>query len=367
MKITIPATIVLLIILPLNAQVENPLWGWQAHQYINAKAVDYLPQEMAFFSAYQSWLSQHAIDPDTDDNPGYYHYIDIDYYGEFFSGTLPHTWDDIIDLYGYSVVTGNGTIPWVIDRWADSLRVLMSENQWDDAWQVAAELGHYVADSHQPLHLTLNYNGQNSGNYGIHSRYETSMINPHLDQLPLPDGEAHYWVDGLDSVFHYIDTIYPSVALIMAADDTAKSVDPGYGTTYYTVLWDKLDSITTDAIHNSILDLASIWYSAWIDAGSPSLGAVENHSEPGSFSLGSAFPNPFNPTTTIEYEISFASNVQISIYDLRGREVEKLIHGPMEIGKHSVIWDASSVASGMYFYRIQAGDFVQTKKMVVLK
>jgi len=240
-------------------------WGWETHRYINENAVNYLPPEMDFFEDYRDYLRAHSTDPDVDGLPGYYHYIDIDYYPEFFEGTFPH------DLYGYNVLIDNGTVPWVIELWTDSLTVLMSTDQWETVWQVAAELGHYVADSHQPLHLTLNYNGQLTGNYGIHSRYETHMINPHLSELPLPDSTSAHWSSVIDSVFQYIDEIYPFVSDIMAADDLASTQDPDYNSAYYNILWDELDSLTISVIHCAIIDLASIWQTAWNNANSPTI------------------------------------------------------------------------------------------------
>ena len=87
------------------------------------------------------------------------------------------------------------------------------------------------------------------------------------------------------------------------------------------------------------------------------------------------YPNPFNPITTINYELPQLSKVQFSIYDLTGNEVTRLIDGEQSAGHHQVTWDASDVASGIYFYRLQAsptsvwraGDFVQTRKMLLLK
>ena len=88
---------------------------------------------------------------------------------------------------------------------------------------------------------------------------------------------------------------------------------------------------------------------------------------PTEYSLSNAFPNPFNPTTQIEYSLPVSSKVSLIIYNLRGHEVARLIDGEQIAGVHSVIWDASSMASGMYLYRLQAGDFVHTRKMVLLK
>ena len=93
---------------------------------------------------------------------------------------------------------------------------------------------------------------------------------------------------------------------------------------------------------------------------------------PQSFSLGQNYPNPFNPTTTIRYTIPKESKVRIEIYDITGRLVTTLVNNEMSSGTYSVTWDGRnssgrSVVSGIYLYRIQAGDFVSVKKMVMLK
>ncbi len=80
-----------------------------------------------------------------------------------------------------------------------------------------------------------------------------------------------------------------------------------------------------------------------------------------------AYPNPFNPVTTIQYELSQQSNVQITIYDLLGKEITTLISETQEAGIKSVQWDATNVAGGVYLYQIRAGEFVQTNKIVVMK
>ena len=88
---------------------------------------------------------------------------------------------------------------------------------------------------------------------------------------------------------------------------------------------------------------------------------------PEAFQLSQNFPNPFNPTTTIRYALPKAGNVLLTIYNLRGEEVLKLINGEQPAGYHEISWDGSRLSSGIYFYSLRAGDFVQTKKMVLLK
>jgi len=93
---------------------------------------------------------------------------------------------------------------------------------------------------------------------------------------------------------------------------------------------------------------------------------------PKEFGLGQNAPNPFNPSTSISYDLPKACNVQLEIYNVLGQEVKTLISGYQEAGSQSIIWDGTnhagnSVASGVYFYRISAGDFSATKKMMMLK
>ena len=87
---------------------------------------------------------------------------------------------------------------------------------------------------------------------------------------------------------------------------------------------------------------------------------------PGVYTLMQNFPNPFNLTTTIRFDLPSATNVSLKVYDLLGREIASLTQAHLEAGYHQVQWKAN-VASGIYFYRLQTEEFVETKKMVLLK
>jgi len=97
------------------------------------------------------------------------------------------------------------------------------------------------------------------------------------------------------------------------------------------------------------------------------LETAVNNSIPTEYALLQNYPNPFNPRTAISYQLSEDSDVYLSIFDINGRKVATLINESMQVGYHSVNWDASHVSSGIYFYRLQAGDFIDTKKMVFMK
>ena len=125
-----------------------------------------------------------------------------------------------------------------------------------------------------------------------------------------------------------------------------KGVLPGYTEVYYYPADD--DSLNKEANRYAVRDLT-------------------DQIIPEDYALRQNYPNPFNPETRIEFALPEAGHTRIVIYDLLGREVTRLVDGNMSAGYHNVIWNASNVASGIYFYRLAAGDFVSTKKMVLLR
>ncbi|MBD3233426.1 MAG: T9SS type A sorting domain-containing protein [candidate division Zixibacteria bacterium] len=88
---------------------------------------------------------------------------------------------------------------------------------------------------------------------------------------------------------------------------------------------------------------------------------------PTKFAMDNAYPNPFNATTTISYQLPVASSVNLDIYNVLGQRVTTLVNGNVEAGYHSVSWDASNYSSGVYFYKLKIGDKVITKRMTLLK
>jgi glucuronoarabinoxylan endo-1,4-beta-xylanase len=85
------------------------------------------------------------------------------------------------------------------------------------------------------------------------------------------------------------------------------------------------------------------------------------------FRLDQNYPKPFRPSTTIKYELPGSSEVRLSVYDNLGREVSSLVNERRDAGIHEVEFDGSNLASGVYFYRLQAGQLVQTRKPVLLR
>jgi L-ascorbate metabolism protein UlaG (beta-lactamase superfamily) len=102
-----------------------------------------------------------------------------------------------------------------------------------------------------------------------------------------------------------------------------------------------------------------------LSSGGTSVGDVQN--QPSSFSLGQNYPNPFNPTTNIEYTVPKSGFVSLKIFSAIGQEVASLVNFTQPAGTYNVGWHANDFSSGVYFYRIEAGEFTATKKLVLLR
>jgi hypothetical protein len=107
---------------------------------------------------------------------------------------------------------------------------------------------------------------------------------------------------------------------------------------------------------------------ASLSGGTDTVTTVENSQQlPTEYVLHQNYPNPFNPSTKIEFKIPDAGLVNLKVYDLLGREVITLVDEDLQAGNYNINYDASGLASGIYFYTLQAGEFISTKKMIYLK
>jgi len=133
-------------------------------------------------------------------------------------------------------------------------------------------------------------------------------------------------------------------------------------------LWDVPKILTTQArIKISDLSLASISDISDEPFRINFVVGVEESDIITDYKLTQNYPNPFNPTTTLKYQLPASSKVTLKVYDVLGNEVATLLNEEKEAGTYEVMFEASNYSSGVYFYRLQAGSFVETKKMVLMK
>jgi hypothetical protein len=120
-----------------------------------------------------------------------------------------------------------------------------------------------------------------------------------------------------------------------------------------------------EQINNNITVAASL-----IPLSTPNIsykGAIPDDMLPSAFGLFQNFPNPFNAQTTIKYALPKASKIAVEVYDLMGRKVETIFEGLRPAGYHSITWNSDDNSSGVYFYKIQAGEFVDSRKILLIK
>ena len=199
--------LVFFILLPVSIILS---WGAEGHKLISKKAIELLPDEMTSFAAWQDYISIHSVDPDLrkdkDKSEGPKHFIDIDFYPEFLKGKMIEDKQKLVAEYGDSTVTKMGLLPWAtLDAYNNLVKAFKEKNH-DKALFFASDLGHYVGDGHQPMHTIMNYNGQMTGQKGIHFRYESVMVDSNLTEInkDFDSEKAKYISHPLDFIFNYI-------------------------------------------------------------------------------------------------------------------------------------------------------------------
>jgi len=351
-------------------------WGSTGHHKINNDASLSFNQQMSQFDTWTNTLAEHASDADyrkkSDPSESPKHFIDIDNYYMFqVTGRIPQTWDSII-AYGPGFVSDNGILPWATVITADSLRACFQRGDWDKAVLVAADLGHYVGDGHMPLHITANFDGQNTGNDGIHSRYESTMINNHIDEIIYQgDTLIHVIPDINQYVFDYIYHNYSYVDSVLAADNYAQNLSGGStnSSVYNQALWDKTKGFTIQLFAHASHSLAELIYTAWVQAGSPTIPSASIFDQDVSTAifLNQNIPNPFLNLTQIKYTLLKNSNVLLQVKDANGKLVETLIDKHMAAGSHSQEWKPLNLSAGVYYLVLKTEKSSAVKKMVLIK
>lgn len=273
------AIIVLIVFITLTKTVFP--WGGSGHFFINLKAVQFLPAEMQEFKKWADYISEHAADPDKrrDDDPTEFpkHFIDIDYYKEFLNGNMIFNRDELTQIYNDSIVTAMGILPWATLETFNNLTNAFIEKNRDRILIYASDLGHYVADGHQPMHTVLNYDGQLSDQKGIHYRYESEMIKRNMSEIEtsIDSVTAVHIGDPEKFVFNYITNANSVSPVLFDADEFAFSASGSRGNDdYYRLLWFRTNYITKVQFNNAIESLSSLIYTAWVNAGRPSLAEI---------------------------------------------------------------------------------------------
>ena len=349
-------------------------WGYVGHRIINYNTIMSALPDMEFFDSWADSLAAHASDADArkswDPTEGPKHYIDIDNYPEFVAnGTISQNFDSLVAEHGYSFVMDQGVLPWAIINTADSIEAAFEQNDMHKAMLLSADLGHYIADSHMPLHITRNYNGQYSGQTGVHSRYESNLVETFQSQI-VYDGDSLQYIENVpDFVFNMIYDNYQYVDSVLYADSVAQAYAGNHNTsTYYNKFWEIAGDFTIGLFRKASYRIACVIYTEWINAGGSPTGIEYNEtSNLTDFKVYQNYPNPFNPSTTISWYSPFEGQQTVKIYNAVGSEIATLMNEYKPAGTYTLRFDGTGLSSGIYFYRIQSGSYSSVKKMILLK
>ncbi len=349
-------------------------WGSSGHRKINFNATYSFNYQMSQFLSWASMLQNHSTDADdrkdTDPTEAPKHYIDIDSYAIFNTQhRIPQTWDSIISIYGRTFVVNEGILPWATLTTYDTLVKCFQRSDWNKAVLIASDLGHYVADGHMPLHITRNYDGQYTGNKGIHSRYESTMIYTYNYQIIYSGDTNLNIIPNINQyVFDYIYNNYKYKDSILIADTYAKNLAGGDSTSsvYKQALWNQTKNFTISLFKEASHKLAELIYTAWITAGSPVVG-INDIEALTVVNFEQNMPNPFTTSTNFRFYLNKNSqHIVFQIKDITGKTVATLMDGKLNTGEHTIEWTPTNLPKGIYFGVLQNGNTIFSKKILYL-
>jgi hypothetical protein len=186
------------------------------------------------------------------------------------------------------------------------------------------------------------------------------------------DGGRHWIASNVGLPYNLVNSIASHNSRLYAGTDFGLFVSSNKGDTWADVTYELMQ--LGYSCFNSILIVdtnlfAGTYGGVWKRPLSELITSVDKlvTSVPTQFSLDQNYPNPFNPSTTIKFELPRASLVNLSAFDILGRQVSVLVNERKDAGVYEVRFDGSSLASGVYFYRLQTGSFVDTKRLLLLK
>lgn len=291
-----------LLLLAMLAPAHLFAWGIWGHNYINKGAVLALPPEMGlFFYNHVDYIVEESTVPDlrkytlADKSEGPRHYIDLEYYG-YPAKQPPYAWPDVTAAYSTDSLSRYGILPWHIHDLMVKLTAAFKKGHKSEILFIAADLGHYVADAHMPLHTTLNHDGQQTGQRGIHAFWEAQLPELFGRTYKLHTDKATYVPDVDLFVWSILDTSYQLHFSLLSTEKKLRNDNPEekqywmgpdgqpvksiFGSSvhkyeYAHIYHELLGGMVESQMRNAIKATADLWYTAWVNAGKPDLSGMD--------------------------------------------------------------------------------------------
>jgi hypothetical protein len=261
-------------------------WGYEAHKFIMERAIGLLPPEIRpLFEQHKSAVIERAIDPDLWQVAGFdeledpNHFLDLDWegYGKYPYAGLPRDYTAAVEKFGKKRVQQNGTLPWRTEEMYGELRRAFESygrrgpfGRFDILY-FSAWLTHYVSDAHVPFHAVLNYDGQLTGQHGIHSRFEAFLFERYRDHWTIAPTAIAPIKNPRDYIFDVVLEGTQLVAPILKSDLEAIGTRDEYDDAYYAAFFTANRAVVERRLNESIAASAAMIAGAWEAAGKPAV------------------------------------------------------------------------------------------------
>jgi hypothetical protein len=275
------ASLLLFVLLPAAAFG----WGDDSHRAAVRGALAVLPAEMGqFFQVNSRFIVEHSTDPDyipdrTVEQKAE-HFFDLDLY-DVPPSEIPRDRSADEKRFGRDVVIERGLLPWAVEREYQRLVAALTSKDWQEARLAAAHLSHFTADATMPLHATSNYDGQRTGNLGIHGRIEWELVPRYLGGKIIPaDGPAiiHDHVEWEELIYDRIAWAFEEIESGLALVDDINQADLACrketvldSEEYYAALNRRIGPMLERRLRAAATAIAKLYHTAWVEAGRPAM------------------------------------------------------------------------------------------------
>ena len=268
-------------------------WGFLMHRTVHQLTVHQLPKPIQpFFYKNLDYIVKHSVRPDerrnTDSTEATKHFIDFEAFGDSAAWKMPYSWQEAVNIYTRDTLIKYGYVPYVIMNMKERLTNAFRNKNKDSILFYTADMGHYIGDAHVPLHTTLNYDGQLTGQKGLHSLWESMVPEIELSKYQLNSGhkakylknpEQRIW-ESLRETFMMVDDVLRWEREVSKSfvDSTKYRVQmrrgrevKNYSTAFAKAYAQKInESVNQQAIRSANM-FADFIYTSWVDAGKPDL------------------------------------------------------------------------------------------------
>jgi len=259
-------------------------WGTAAHRYIMGRAIDLLPPEIKpFFEHYRTELVVRVIDPDTyrtvgwDDDSNHFLDLGVKEYGAYPFAELPRDYDAALEKFGMATLKKNGLLPWRFQEEFGNLRRAFENMGRGNAFAPSdvvlftAVAAHYVEDATMPFHASDNFDGQLTGQNGLHARFETALFERYTSRFTITPAPPRPMTKPRDTVFDILLAGNQLVPALLAADKTAIAGKDTYDDAYFDRFFESAGPILERQVGLAVTATASLIMGAWEQAGKPPL------------------------------------------------------------------------------------------------